>query len=166
MQEKGTKLAVWLGCVEGQEPIALDQKVYSVGRSEGDTIRVSNQTVSRKHFTLDVREEYIVIQDHNSVLGTTINCQALLPFQKGVAWEGDLIIFGLFVLQIVRVPADTVAQPKPRSYHRNARVRSKPAAQLIQHKAACSANQSKSSMTAWLPMRIQPCEAGMPRSCS
>lgn len=112
MQEKGTKLAVWLGCVEGQEPIALDQKVYSVGRSEGDTIRVSNQTVSRKHFTLDVREEYIVIQDHNSVLGTTINCQALLPFQKGVAWEGDLIIFGLFVLQIVRVPADTVA---PRS---------------------------------------------------
>jgi pSer/pThr/pTyr-binding forkhead associated (FHA) protein/tetratricopeptide (TPR) repeat protein len=87
-------------------PLIRDE--ITIGRVEGNTIRLTEQNVSRKHARLTLRDSVLSLEDLGSYNGTSLNGSAL----SGVATlkDGDVILIGDYRLGIVE---EKTAQAEP-----------------------------------------------------
>jgi len=78
--------------------VPLIREEITIGRTEGNTIRLTEQNVSRKHARLTLRNGVLRIEDLGSYNGTSLNGSAL----SGVAGlkDGDVILIGDYRLGI------------------------------------------------------------------
>jgi pSer/pThr/pTyr-binding forkhead associated (FHA) protein len=78
--------------------VPLIREEISIGRMDGNTIRLTEQNVSRKHARLTLRSGTLRIEDLGSYNGTSLNGSAL----SGVASlkDGDVILIGDYRLGI------------------------------------------------------------------
>ena len=78
--------------------VPLIREEITIGRTEGNTIRLTEQNVSRKHARLTLRNGVLRIEDLGSYNGTSLNGSAL----SGVASlkDGDVILIGDYRLGI------------------------------------------------------------------
>jgi pSer/pThr/pTyr-binding forkhead associated (FHA) protein/tetratricopeptide (TPR) repeat protein len=78
--------------------VPLIREEITIGRTEGNTIRLTEQNVSRKHARLTLRSGVLRIEDLGSYNGTSLNGSAL----SGVAnlKDGDVILIGDYRLGI------------------------------------------------------------------
>ena len=76
---------------------APDGKPLTAGRSPQCDIHVDDQSVSRKHCTIEVRGDELHVRDLGSANGTFINERQI---ERGVARAGDLVRLGSSVLEI------------------------------------------------------------------
>ena len=108
--QKVTRFALWLRNAEGHPPLTFDEQRVTVGRSSTNLIRVLDKSVSRNHLVVEVFEDYITVEDLNSTAGTTINSETAAPFKKYPAREGDSIVIGDCLCELVKVDVE-VAGP-------------------------------------------------------
>ena len=78
--------------------VPLIREEITIGRTDGNTIRLTEQNVSRKHARLTLRSGVLRIEDLGSYNGTSLNGSAL----SGVAnlKDGDVILIGDYRLGI------------------------------------------------------------------
>jgi len=78
--------------------VPLIREEITIGRTDGNTIRLTEQNVSRKHARLTLRNGVLRIEDLGSYNGTSLNGSAL----SGVASlkDGDVILIGDYRLGI------------------------------------------------------------------
>jgi HD-GYP domain-containing protein (c-di-GMP phosphodiesterase class II) len=76
---------------------APDGKTLTAGRAPQCEIHVDDQSVSRRHCTLEIRGTEIHVQDLGSANGTFVNERQV---ERGVVRAGDLIRIGASVLEI------------------------------------------------------------------
>jgi pSer/pThr/pTyr-binding forkhead associated (FHA) protein/tetratricopeptide (TPR) repeat protein len=78
--------------------VPLIREEITIGRTEGNTIRLTEQNVSRKHARLTLRNGVLRIEDLGSYNGTSLNGSAL----SGVSSlkDGDVILIGDYRLGI------------------------------------------------------------------
>ena len=78
--------------------VPLIREEITIGRTDGNTIRLTEQNVSRKHARLTLRSGVLRIEDLGSYNGTSLNGSAL----SGVASlkDGDVILIGDYRLGI------------------------------------------------------------------
>src|ERR1039458_5752970 len=90
--------------------VPLIREEITIGRTDGNTIRLTEQNVSRKHARLTLRSGVLRIEDLGSYNGTSLNGSAL----SGVASlkDGDVILIGDYRLGI---PEDRPSQAVPAS---------------------------------------------------
>jgi pSer/pThr/pTyr-binding forkhead associated (FHA) protein len=93
--------------------VPLIREEITIGRTDGNTIRLTEQNVSRKHARLTLRGGVLRIEDLGSYNGTSLNGSAL----SGVATlkDGDVILIGDYRLGIREESQVTQAQPEPSS---------------------------------------------------
>jgi pSer/pThr/pTyr-binding forkhead associated (FHA) protein/tetratricopeptide (TPR) repeat protein len=97
--------------------VPLIREEITIGRTEGNTIRLTEQNVSRKHARLTLRAGVLRIEDLGSYNGTSLNGSAL----SGVAnlKDGDVILIGDYRLGIQEdrtsqtVPASSSSEGAP-----------------------------------------------------
>jgi len=98
--------------------VPLIREEITIGRTDGNTIRLTEQNVSRKHARLTLRSGVLRIEDLGSYNGTSLNGSAL----SGVASlkDGDVILIGDYRLGIQEDRASqaaptsaTAAEPSP-----------------------------------------------------
>lgn len=88
-------------------PLARDE--ITIGRKEGNTIRLTERNVSRRHARLHRKQSEFVIEDLASYNGIVLN-GARLSETRPVR-HGDQILIGDYKLQIVEEPGAQVAPP-------------------------------------------------------
>ncbi|HEX7500859.1 MAG TPA: FHA domain-containing protein [Polyangia bacterium] len=90
--------------------VPLIREEITIGRTEGNTIRLTEQNVSRKHARLTLHNGVLRIEDLGSYNGTSLNGSAL----SGVASlkDGDVILIGDYRLGIQE---DRTSQAAPAS---------------------------------------------------
>ncbi len=88
--------------------VPLIREEITIGRLEGNTIRLTEQNVSRKHARLTLHESRLQIEDLRSYNGTSLNGSAL----SGVVIlkDGDVIMIGDYRLGIEEERASQAAQ--------------------------------------------------------
>lgn len=88
--------------------VPLIREEITIGRVEGNTIRLTEQNVSRRHARLTLRNGVLSIEDLGSYNGTSLNGSAL----SGVSAlkDGDVILIGDYRLGIQE---EKVAQAEP-----------------------------------------------------
>jgi pSer/pThr/pTyr-binding forkhead associated (FHA) protein/tetratricopeptide (TPR) repeat protein len=88
--------------------VPLIREEITIGRMDGNTIRLTEQNVSRKHARLSLRSGVLRIEDLGSYNGTSLNGSVL----SGVATlkDGDVILIGDYRLGIQE---DRTSQPIP-----------------------------------------------------
>jgi pSer/pThr/pTyr-binding forkhead associated (FHA) protein len=88
--------------------VPLIREEITIGRQEGNTIRLTEQNVSRRHARLSLRSGVLSIEDLGSYNGTSLNGSAL----SGVASlkDGDVILIGDYRLGIQE---EKTAQAEP-----------------------------------------------------
>jgi ABC transport system ATP-binding/permease protein len=99
--------------------VPLIREEITIGRTDGNTIRLTEQNVSRKHARLTLRNGVLRIEDLGSYNGTSLNGSAL----SGVASlkDGDVILIGDYRLGIQEdrtsqaVPVSSAASSSPSS---------------------------------------------------
>ena len=97
--------------------VPLIREEITIGRTDGNTIRLTEQNVSRKHVRLTLRNGVLRIEDLGSYNGTSLNGSAL----SGVASlkDGDVILIGDYRLGIQEdrtsqtVPASSSSEATP-----------------------------------------------------
>ncbi len=93
--------------------VPLIREEITIGRSDGNTIRLTEQNVSRRHARLTLRNGVLRIEDLGSYNGTSLNGSAL----SGVASlkDGDVILIGDYRLGIQedRTSQGAVASTSP-----------------------------------------------------
>ena len=104
--QKAKRFAIWLRNLEGHAPLTLDQRRVTVGRSSTNLIRVLDKSVSRNHLVIEVFDDYVTIEDLNSTGGTLVNSDPVEPFKKYPAREGDSVVIGDCLCELVRVSVD------------------------------------------------------------
>jgi ABC transport system ATP-binding/permease protein len=90
-------------------PLARDE--ITIGRKEGNTIRLTERNVSRRHARLHRRQSEFVIEDLASYNGIVLNGARLAETRP--VRHGDQILIGDYKLQIVDEPGTQVAPPTP-----------------------------------------------------
>ncbi|MFO0628729.1 MAG: FHA domain-containing protein [Polyangiales bacterium] len=90
-------------------PLARDE--ITIGRKEGNTIRLTERNVSRRHARLHRRQSEFVIEDLASYNGIVLNGARLAETRP--VRHGDQILIGDYKLQIVDEPGAQVAPPAP-----------------------------------------------------
>jgi ABC transport system ATP-binding/permease protein len=93
--------------------VPLIREEITVGRMDGNTIRLTEQNVSRKHAKLTLRSGVLRLEDLGSYNGTSLNGSAL----AGVATlkDGDVILIGDYRLGIQEDRQSQVTQAQPES---------------------------------------------------
>jgi pSer/pThr/pTyr-binding forkhead associated (FHA) protein/tetratricopeptide (TPR) repeat protein len=88
--------------------VPLIREEITIGRLEGNTIRLTEQNVSRKHARLTLHDSQLQIEDLRSYNGTSLNGSAL----SGVAIlkDGDVIMIGDYRLGIQEERSSQAAQ--------------------------------------------------------
>jgi pSer/pThr/pTyr-binding forkhead associated (FHA) protein/tetratricopeptide (TPR) repeat protein len=78
--------------------VPLSREEITIGRMDGNTIRLTEQNVSRKHARLSLRSGVLRIEDLGSYNGTSLNGSAL----SGVSTlkDGDVVLIGDYRLGI------------------------------------------------------------------
>ena len=89
--------------------VPLIREEITIGRLEGNTIRLTEQNVSRKHARLTLHNSQLQIEDLRSYNGTSLNGSVL----SGVATlkDGDVIMIGDYRLGIQEERPSQAAQP-------------------------------------------------------
>jgi len=90
-------------------PFARDE--ITVGRQEGNTIRLTERNVSRRHARLLKQDEQVVVEDLGSYNGIRVNGEKIAG-QVEIK-DGDLIQIGDYDLAIQRGAASGVTGPQP-----------------------------------------------------
>ncbi|HUB08071.1 MAG TPA: FHA domain-containing protein [Myxococcales bacterium] len=97
---------------EGRKTVVpFVREEISIGRQEGNTIRLTERNVSRKHARLLRKNGSVLVEDLGSFNGVRVNgdrIEGKLPVQ-----EGDLIEIGDYDLAIENDAADSTATPAP-----------------------------------------------------
>ena len=94
--------------------VPLIREEITIGRMEGNTIRLTEQNVSRRHARLMLRDSQLKIEDLGSYNGTKLNGNSLSA--PATLKDGDVILIGDYRLgikedaQAVQPAAPTVAQ--------------------------------------------------------
>jgi pSer/pThr/pTyr-binding forkhead associated (FHA) protein/tetratricopeptide (TPR) repeat protein len=90
--------------------VPLSREEITIGRMDGNTIRLTEQNVSRKHARLSLRSGVLRIEDLGSYNGTSLNGSAL----SGISTlkDGDVILIGDYRLGIQE---DRASQSTPAS---------------------------------------------------
>ncbi len=109
---------------EGRKTVVpFVREEISIGRQEGNTIRLTERNVSRKHARLLRKNGSVLVEDLGSFNGVRVNgdrIEGKLPIQ-----EGDLIEIGDYDLAIENEAADAAATPAPERV--DGRARTEPA---------------------------------------
>ena len=82
----------------------------TVGRVAQCEIHIDDQSVSRRHCTLAVRDASLVVTDLESANGTFINER---PVKSAVARPGDVIRVGLISLLLKEIARPTAGAVRP-----------------------------------------------------
>jgi len=90
-------------------PLVRDE--ITIGRKEGNTIRLTERNVSRRHARISKRPEGFMLEDLASYNGIVLN-GARLQEARGVK-HGDQVLIGDYKLQIVDEPGAQVAPTPP-----------------------------------------------------
>jgi pSer/pThr/pTyr-binding forkhead associated (FHA) protein/TolA-binding protein len=90
-------------------PFARDE--ITVGRQEGNTIRLTERNVSRRHARLLKQDEQVVVEDLGSYNGIRVNGEKIAG-QVEIK-DGDLIQIGDYDLAIQREASSNVTAPQP-----------------------------------------------------
>lgn len=88
-------------------PLIRDE--ITIGRKEGNTIRLSDQNVSRRHARLVHRDGVLTVEDLSSYNGTKLNGASLATLSP--LKDGDLIIIGDYRMRINEDRAAKSAAP-------------------------------------------------------
>ncbi|MEM1204103.1 MAG: FHA domain-containing protein [Acidobacteriota bacterium] len=78
--------------------------LISVGRSAGNDITISVDSVSKVHGYLVTEDDALRFTDHGSTNGSRINGHALAPNQKFSLTDGDILQLGLEVMMELLSP--------------------------------------------------------------
>ena len=93
--------------------VPLIREEITIGRMEGNTIRLTEQNVSRRHARLMLRDSQLRIEDLGSYNGTKLNGNPVSA--PAILKDGDVVLIGDYRLgikedvQAVQPPAPTVA---------------------------------------------------------
>ena len=79
-----------------------DAREISIGRAPGNTVRLNDHEISRRHVTVRPEGDGWVIQDEGSTNGTLLNG---LPVRRQPLRDGDEIRVGPALLRFVHVEA-------------------------------------------------------------
>ena len=92
--------------------VPLIREEITIGRVEGNTIRLTEQNVSRKHARLTLRSGVLSLEDLGSYNGTSLNGSTL----SGAATlkDGDVILIGDYRLGIQEEKVAQAEPPAPR----------------------------------------------------
>ena len=91
-------------------PVVRDQ--LTIGRMEGNTIRLTERNVSRKHARLFRQDGNLVLEDLNSYTGVRVNSTRISA--PTVVKDGDQIQIGDYsVLVRTQAPADAIPATRP-----------------------------------------------------
>jgi len=108
------RLVVNQGPQKGKEiPVSTSSK-FTIGRGEGCQLRPASQAISKKHCTIEVRDDKCFLEDLNSTNGTFVNNEQLQG-EREVS-NGDMLKIGPleFVLKlVVQAPAAPAPTPIP-----------------------------------------------------
>jgi pSer/pThr/pTyr-binding forkhead associated (FHA) protein len=74
--------------LEGRKAVALNQAIFSIGRSHENTLVLDDPRVSRRHVEIRVIRGHFILFDLNSSGGTYVNGQKI---NQGLLYPGDLI---------------------------------------------------------------------------
>jgi signal transduction histidine kinase/pSer/pThr/pTyr-binding forkhead associated (FHA) protein len=99
----GANLLVIQGVDQGTR-FEVDQERLRIGRGAQNDVRILDTEVSRRHATLESRDDQFVLRDDNSSNGTFVNGQ---PIQEQVLQAGDQIQVGRTVLLFFHSAADS-----------------------------------------------------------
>ena len=100
----------------GQQQVRdVDRKEILIGRlsplSAPDIDLGDDPTVSRRHLRIGLRGGELFAEDVNSLNGTLLEGQALMPFQAVVLREGQTLTLGRAVLRVRRTGDRPRRQP-------------------------------------------------------
>ena len=101
------------GIDKGREHHASSAAEVTVGSAESNTLVLTDPTVSRHHFVLQVGPEGIVLRDLDSTNGTTVG-----GFRVGSAWlkPGAIITLGMTTLRFEEL-GDEIREPLAETDH-------------------------------------------------
>jgi pSer/pThr/pTyr-binding forkhead associated (FHA) protein/tetratricopeptide (TPR) repeat protein len=92
--------------------VPLIREEITIGRMEGNTIRLTEQNVSRKHARLTLRNSVLTLEDLGSYNGTSLNGSALSG--HATLKDGDVILIGDYRLGIQEEKVAQAEPPAPR----------------------------------------------------
>lgn len=113
MGYKNYRLTVIKGFNKGEE-FPLDQEEITIGRAEGNTIRLNIAEVSRAHSSLTKVEEGYMIKDLGSTNGTFVDKKEIGG--KYLLKPGDTIMLGdaIYLTYMAEAdPEETLVAPRP-----------------------------------------------------
>ncbi len=96
-----------------QTTVPLVRDEVTIGRKEGNTIRLTERNVSRRHARLQKQNGNYLLQDLGSYNGIVINGQRLLDSQS--LKHGDQILIGDYKLAILEEATSQIQAPPPSS---------------------------------------------------
>jgi pSer/pThr/pTyr-binding forkhead associated (FHA) protein len=96
-----------------QTTVPLVRDEVTIGRKEGNTIRLTERNVSRRHARLQKQNGHYLLHDLGSYNGIVINGQRLLDSQA--LKHGDQILIGDYKLAILEEATSQIQAPPPGS---------------------------------------------------
>jgi phage tail-like protein len=114
MAEKHTFQLVIEG-PQGSKVFTLRMGTTSVGRQEGNDLRLDDQKVSRQHATIHCTDNGCQITDLNSSNGTYVDGEKLLPTIASALIPGSTVKIGSYTLQFkqVTIEEEVIAESSP-----------------------------------------------------
>jgi predicted component of type VI protein secretion system len=102
------KLVVGQGPHKGKEIAVATSAKYLIGRSSDCHLRPASQAISKRHCTLEVRNDRLYVEDLNSTNGTFVNGQPVKNEPREVA-NGDILKVGPLDFQVRLIDTESVA---------------------------------------------------------
>ena len=104
----GTNLNVLFGYDEGKSFELEDFKSYTVGRSKGNDIQISDRNVSRYHLKITNNGSMCLVRDLGSKNGTFIDGKDIPPGEEVETRLGVPIVIGVTVLGLGEISQSTL----------------------------------------------------------
>jgi len=92
-------------------PVPIIRDEITIGRKEGNTIRLTERNVSRRHARIVKQNGALYIEDLQSYNGIKVNNEKIQG--KAPIGDGDVIVIGDYRLSIKQEKAEVKASPQP-----------------------------------------------------
>ena len=125
--------------------IAFYRQEITIGREEGNTIRLTEQNVSRKHAELTKSNNMIFLEDSNSYVGTFLNGKAI--DERKQLNNGDEIKIGDYLITVINENEDNeetvLVKDSSEDTQNEKKIRPVPVSQITGKKSENADNLSK-----------------------
>jgi hypothetical protein len=90
--------------------VPVTAKVLLIGRDHGESCGAPIEeytNVSREHAKIQYRDGRVIVEDHASTNGTTVNGQRIAPYQEHALADGDIVGFGARLRAVIAIRTAT-----------------------------------------------------------